>query len=38
VQNGTSNQVEITQKHPVWLDKLLRFRPISKGPCMECFH
>jgi hypothetical protein len=38
VKEGISNQPEITQKPPLLLAMLLRFRPISKGPCMECFH
>ena len=38
VKNGASNQPELTQAPPLWLAKLLRFRPISKSPCSECFH
>lgn len=38
VENGRSNQPELRETHPTLLAKLLRFRPISKGDCMECFH
>jgi len=38
VKDGVSNEPEVTHAPPVWMAKLLRFRPISKSTCSECFH
>lgn len=38
VRDGISSQPELMQAPPLWMAKLLRFRPISKSECMECFH
>lgn len=38
LKDGESNDPHLREKHPLLVAKLLRFRPVSKGEHMECFH